>query len=187
MAGRPRDAARHDAILVAAQDLLAEVGYDRLTIEAVAARCGAGKNTIYRRWPDKPALVADAVADLHEINEDPDTGSVRDDLIAFAAEWHSADSRRDEVMAGMLTAMRHDAALRAAVTDAITTPRRAAFHGLVERAAERGEIASGRNVALIGSSLPAIVFHHVIVLNTPVDRDLVVSIIDDLILPALRG
>src|SRR5581483_3183891 len=62
--GRPRDAAADDAILHATVDMLAEVGFDRLTIEAIAARAQIGKPSIYRRWHSKAELVVDAVTAL---------------------------------------------------------------------------------------------------------------------------
>src|SRR5207244_13096978 len=58
--GRPRDETRNVAILEATLAVLGEVGYDRLTIDAVAARAKASKATVYRRWPGKAALVVDA-------------------------------------------------------------------------------------------------------------------------------
>jgi hypothetical protein len=60
--GRPRAADRTPAILEAAKALLGEVGYDRLRIQDVANRAGAGLATLYRRWPTKQALVADAIS-----------------------------------------------------------------------------------------------------------------------------
>lgn len=185
--GRPRDPARQDAILQATQDLLADVGYDRLSIESVAARCGTGKTTIYRRWPDKAALVADAVAAAatHLAQEPSDTGVLRDDMITFGAQWHSPDSRRDGIVAGLLTAMRHHPELRAAVGEAITQPGQRAFRLMVQRAVDRGDVPEGRPVDLIGAVLPAMVFHHITESNAPVDEDFISAVIDNIVLPAL--
>src|SRR3954468_25112873 len=83
--GRPRDPRRRQAILDAAVHLLAEVGYDRATVEAVAARAGVSKPTIYRRWPGgKAEIVADAIrAKRADGAVLPDTGSLRGDLLAM--------------------------------------------------------------------------------------------------------
>ena len=83
--GRPRDDAREQAILDAAIDLVAEIGYDAMSIEAVAARAKSSKATIYRRWPGKAELVAEAMRRRSEpVLEDlPDTGSLRGDLLAL--------------------------------------------------------------------------------------------------------
>ena len=61
--GRPRDETREAAILEATLAVLSDVGYDRLTIDAVATKAKASKATVYRRWPNKAALVVDALPD----------------------------------------------------------------------------------------------------------------------------
>ena len=72
-------------MLGATADLLAEVGYEELTFEAVARRAGVHKTTVYRRWPTKPDLVADAARERSvQLVEVPDTGSLRGDLTALA-------------------------------------------------------------------------------------------------------
>src|SRR6186713_2049587 len=85
--GRKRDHSRDPEILDAALAVLAETGYDGMTIDMVAARAKAGKATIYRRWPSKAELVIDAVACMKGNHFDPanlpDTGTLRGDLIAL--------------------------------------------------------------------------------------------------------
>ena len=75
--GRHLDSSRDPVLREAALGLLAEVGYDRLTMDAVAARARAGKTTIYRRWPGKAELVVDAMNSLKGVPEIPDSGSLR--------------------------------------------------------------------------------------------------------------
>src|SRR5690242_17158347 len=82
--GRSRDASRDDVLRRAALDLVTEIGYDRMTMDAVAARAGAGKATVYRRWSSKAELVGDALAHEHGDGEVPDTGSLRGDLAALS-------------------------------------------------------------------------------------------------------
>lgn len=79
--GRPRSADAHRAILAATLKLIAEVGYEKLTLGEVASVAGAGKATIYRRWPSKAPLVIEAFSQLPELAA-PDTGSVLEDLTA---------------------------------------------------------------------------------------------------------
>ena len=85
--GRKRDHTRDPEILDAALDVLAETGYDGMTIDMVAARAKAGKATLYRRWASKPELVLDAVACMKakdlELDALPDTGTLRGDLVAM--------------------------------------------------------------------------------------------------------
>src|SRR6187402_3084695 len=85
--GRKRDHTRDPAILDAALDVLAEAGYDGMTVDMVAARAKAGKATLYRRWPSKSELVLDALACMKRVETDPEklpnTGTLRGDLIAM--------------------------------------------------------------------------------------------------------
>src|ERR1700712_4178711 len=84
--GRRRDESKDDAILDATRELLAERGYDGMTMDAVADRAGAGKATVYRRWPSKVQLTVDAVVCAKgvpmAVDEIPDTGSLRGDLMS---------------------------------------------------------------------------------------------------------
>ena len=76
-AGRPRLVDADAAILAAARELLAERGWDGMTLGDVAARAGVAKTTLYRRWPGKAELVVDAMAELFDTLEPVDAGSVR--------------------------------------------------------------------------------------------------------------
>src|SRR5438132_12169584 len=82
--GRPRDPEVDRAVLAAAVDLLAEAGYARLTMDQVAARAGVGKASVYLRWQNKVALVAEAIQHRSAVvPEVPDTGSLREDMLRF--------------------------------------------------------------------------------------------------------
>src|SRR3990170_4095168 len=103
--GRKRDHTRDAYILEAALEVLAETGYDGMTIDMVAARARAGKATLYRRWPSKAELVIDAVAclkkdDYHPANL-PDTGTLRGDLVAMIKPHTIEDGERKlQIVAG---------------------------------------------------------------------------------------
>src|SRR6202451_3503036 len=102
--GRPLDATRDVALRDAALALLAEIGYDRLTIDSVAARAHASKATIYRRWPGKAELVVDALTSLKGAPLVPDTGTLRGDLEAIGQGSGSADNQFDaQLMMGLIT------------------------------------------------------------------------------------
>jgi AcrR family transcriptional regulator len=81
--GRPRSAQVHQAILEATLELLAEAGYQAMSIEQIATRAGVGKTTIYRRWPSKEVLVSDAIRSIQADMPVLDSGNLRDDLIAM--------------------------------------------------------------------------------------------------------
>lgn len=184
-AGRPRDALLHQQLIVATQEILLEVGYDRLTIEAVAARVGAGKTTVYRRWPNKAALVLDAVSALHRSQPPPATGALRPDLLALGHTFIGSDARRTAVIAGLSTAMAHDDHLRAAVLAALGAPRTLEFVAVIEAAAQRGEVRHGCDVPLVGRLFPALAFHQLAALGIPVDAALVERVVDHVLLPLL--
>jgi AcrR family transcriptional regulator len=182
--GRPRDSSRDRELIAATQDLLVEVGYDRLTIDAVASRVGAGKATVYRRWPNKTALVVDAVGALCSTQPLPATGTLRGDLLALAGEFVGSDRRRTEVIAGLLTAMTHDEQLRVAASEAIGRPRMTQFAEVIRAAIERGE-AQDCDVALMSVIFPGLAFHRVAALGAPMDIAFVEKIIDTVLLPLL--
>ena len=106
--GRKRDLTRDPEILDATLEVLAETGYDGMTIDMVAARAKAGKATVYRRWASKSELVIDAVACMKSADIDfdalPDTGTLRGDLIAMIKPHSIEDgAKKLQVMAGLVS------------------------------------------------------------------------------------
>lgn len=107
--GRPRSEATRLAILEAAASLTTELGYDHVTIDAIASRAGAGKQTIYRWWSAKSMVVADAVIEgflrLPALDL-PDTGDLSADLKAWTAASAAkmGDSRFLQVVRALVTA-----------------------------------------------------------------------------------
>jgi AcrR family transcriptional regulator len=183
--GRPLDAGIEAELLRATQDLLIEEGFERLTVDAVAKRCNASKATIYRRWPSKVALAVAATAALLPVPEMPDTGDIREDLVACTRGYVHEDGRI-AVLANLLAAARHNPALRIAARDAIGSPISGLFERVLTRAVSRGLIAKGIDIDVISEVFPAIAFHYVAALGLPIDERLAIRIIDSVLLPALR-
>lgn len=185
--GRKRDSSRDQDILNAALDVLAETGYDGMTIDMVAARAKAGKATVYRRWDSKPDLVLDAVACLKAVPLDtlPDTGTLRGDLVAMIKSPAIQDAdRKLRIMAGIVSMIARNPELAQAARAALVEPRAAANRILFQRAVERGEIPADsdiENLALIG---PALATYRTLMLQLPVDREFLIQNIDRVILPA---
>ena len=186
-AGRPRDATRDRELIEATQELLVEVGYDRLTIDAVAARIGAGKATVYRRWPNKTALVVAAIGALHHVEPPPGTGALRSDLLVLAYRFVGDDDRRTAVLAGLLTAMSRDEQLRATVHATIGRPSLVEFAAVITAAIERGEARTDCDVALMSRIFPGLAFHQVAGVGIALDRAFVEMIIDRVLLPLLTA
>ena len=186
--GRKRDHTRDPEILAAAIDVLAETGFDGMTIDMVAARAKAGKATLYRRWPSKADLVLDAVACMKaEIVPAvvPDTGTLRGDLIALIKP-HSIEegAKKLQVMAGLVSMLSQSPELAEAANAAIVEPRVALNRLLLQRAIDRGEISPDCDVDAIAMLMPAIAAFRTVVQRKPMDREFLVSLIDGVVLPA---
>ena len=182
--GRKRDSSRDDALCQAALELLADVGYDRLTIDAVAARAGAGKATCYRRWAGKAELVVDAIGRMKAALELPDTGTLRGDLVALTCHFHDpADAFRTAVQAGLVSGLVRDATLREVFAEQFIAPRKAVFRTVFERAIERGEIAPVPNYELLSDIVPSIAFHRLIMTGRTPDPAFIQTVLDQIVLP----
>ena len=185
--GRPLDSTRDDDLRQAALELVAEIGYDRLTIDAVAARVKASKATVYRRWTSKAELIADAFA-CHGIVgfEPPDTGELRSDLLALAERlWLDTEPvPRSAVMAGMLSAMLANPELRDAMRGMSTPPVMAT--AVIQRAVDRGDIPAPPDLDTILSVIPGMCMFRLLKTGISPDRQFFESVIDGVILPALR-
>ncbi|GAA1469315.1 TetR/AcrR family transcriptional regulator [Microbacterium thalassium] len=187
--GRKRDHTRDPEILEAALDVLAETGYDGMTIDMVAARAKAGKATLYRRWASKPDLVLDAVACMKASEIDfaspPDTGTLRGDLVALVGTPSVRDAERKlKVMAGIVSMIARSPELAEAARAALVEPRAEANRIAFRRAIARGEISPDCDVEHLAMVGPAMVAYRVLMLGQPVRRDFIIEIIDRIVLPA---
>jgi AcrR family transcriptional regulator len=183
--GRPLDQTRDDAIRMAALEVLAEDGYDRLTIDAVAARARAGKATVYRRWRSKAELVVDAVAcRAPAIGPPPDTGSLRGDLHAMVTRKLGAlEPGEADQMLGLVSALPRHPELQRAFRECFITPRHGMLGQILERAVARGEIPSARDLAVVADVLPALVLHRLFLTGRPPDEEFLRSVVDQVLVP----
>jgi AcrR family transcriptional regulator len=187
--GRPLDATRDDALRESALELLADIGYDRLTIDKIAAHAGAGKATIYRRWSGKADLIVDAlICQKGAIARAPDTGTLRGDLSALIDQSDLEEGGLDaKVMIGLVSALPHDAELRDVFRTHFIEPHTAELTVVFDRAVGRGEIRPVANMATIVSILPALVFHRLLISATVPDRAFFESIVEGVLLPLLEA
>ncbi|GIH14206.1 TetR/AcrR family transcriptional regulator [Rugosimonospora africana] len=177
---------RERAILQATYDLLAEVGYECVRMDEVAARARASKATLYRHWPRKAQLVVDAIRMCKGSGAAaPDTGSLRGDLIAWFSEMADAVTGEEgPLLAGVVMAMHNDPEL-AAEMRALHSSKSPIAQVMCDRAEARGELRPGYNVDLIEEIVPGLMFMHSFVLGEPVDARFVGHLVDDIILPLL--
>jgi AcrR family transcriptional regulator len=147
--GRPRNAQADESILDAVLDLLSEgLSVAAVSIEAVAARAGVGKATIYRRWANKDALLMDAVARMKGPLPEPAGVSVRDDLIMLAKANRSGRAKRyGKVTACLLPEFVRDEHL-AEMYQAVTEPRRDVTRAVLRRGIETGELRADLDIEL---------------------------------------
>jgi len=186
--GRKRDHSRDPEILDAALEVLAECGYDGMTVEMVAARAKAGKATLYRRWASKNELVIDAVACMKraDLEHLPDTGTLRGDLVGLIKPRTIEEAEKKlQIMAGLSSMLSKSPELAQAIEQAIIRPRAEANKTLLRRAIERGEISRDCDLETLALITPAMTAYRVLVLQKPVDRPFLLSIIDGVLLPAV--
>jgi AcrR family transcriptional regulator len=168
--------------------LVAEIGYDRLTIDAVAARAKAGKATVYRRWSSKAELIADAfVCDAFEALSAPDTGHLRTDLLALSEHmWmRSGPVPRASVMTGIMSAVLANPELRQAF-QAASHPPDSVVSAVIRRAVERGEIPEPGDLDVVGAVMPSMCLFHLVKTGAPPDAEFFETVVDRIILPALH-
>jgi AcrR family transcriptional regulator len=152
--GRPRDSGVDAAIRSAVIDLLGEAGYGHLTMEQVAARARVSKDSLYRRFPDKLALVTDALAHrARAVPDVPDTGSLPGDMRAFLRALLASRSTAQRALSGVSSEIAVNPELRAAWHQGIGGMLTRCVRQIVTRAAARGELAPDADVDLL-SQLP---------------------------------
>jgi AcrR family transcriptional regulator len=178
--GRKRDSSRDTAILSATLAVLADVGYERMTTDLVAAEAGVSKATMYRRWPSKAELVVDAVESLRSEPLDAvDTGSLTTDLVALLDKAANAPARRKfEVMMGLLSVLPHDADLAGAVQRQIVQPRTSAIREAIMREQARGGIAKDRDIDLLADVVMATITYRTIITHEPVDTTFLTALVE---------
>jgi AcrR family transcriptional regulator len=185
-----RAEAREQAILDAALELILEVGYDRLSMDALAERAHAGKATIYRHWSGKAEVVAEAmrcrVATKHAAP--PETGSLRGDLLGMVGEMVKSMTQEDgALVAGVLWAMRTDPVLAGLVRAQIVEQKQEVARVTIQRAIERGELAPTADPQIVAEVLPAMVFMRLLVTGEPLDEKFFIHVIDSILIPSLKG
>lgn len=186
---RPRVAGgREEQILAATLDLLVEVGYDRLTMDAIAAQAKASKATLYRRWETKANLVIEAVTRSKHagVGAVPDTGTLRGDLIGFFCGPQGAVSGASSQLFGaVMSAVMTDEEFARLFRERFIGPKVAASAEIYRRAAERGELRDDVDFEVVTPALPAIVLHRALILGRPIDDSVVARVVDHVILPAV--
>ncbi|MFH0521617.1 TetR/AcrR family transcriptional regulator [Streptomyces sp. M41] len=179
-----REAELYEAVL----DLLREVGYDALTMDAVAARTRSSKATLYRQWGGKPELVAKAIRHNKPGNiADVDTGSLRGDLHALTAlEDDCAMQQNAALMRGLFMAVHGNPDLLQAFRELLVEPEMEEFNRFVRRAVERGEVRPDcPALDYVVHMLVGAFATRTLIDDQPPTQAFLMSYIDAVVLPAL--
>jgi AcrR family transcriptional regulator len=187
--GRPPDPERETAILDAALDVLAEVGYDRLTVSAVHQRARASAKTVYRRWSGKEELMTAALQRaVARAAVDPgdlvDTGSLRGDLVANLRRPGAPALTR-----GLLAAAAVHGELGAAALELLRAQEARLTKVILARAVERGEVDVGVDAMLVADVARGMTMQHQLLEPEPDGEpdDFVELLVDRVLLPVVRG
>jgi AcrR family transcriptional regulator len=175
--------ARH-AILVAARRLLRSRGYARTTMEAVAAKAGVSKVTVYRRWPTKGALALEVLLELQDFGPALATGTTRGDLIAIVRTLNAgiAHPTATAIIPGLATDLARDPTLAKAFRDRFVAPRRHSVAGAIERAVERGDLPTDADEDLLIDLLIGPFYYRIFITGHRVEPDLAEMLVDFVLL-----
>ncbi|MEW1721476.1 TetR/AcrR family transcriptional regulator [Streptomyces sp. NPDC093109] len=179
-----REAELYGAVL----DLLREVGYDALTMDAVAARTHSSKATLYRQWGSKAELVVRAMRSNKPLQSDRiDTGSLRGDFLAMVSHTDDCQVEKDTaLMRGLFHAVHDNPDLHQALRELLIEPEINGLHVLLQRAVDRGEIpADSPALKYVTHMLVGAFVARQLIEDLPPDQAFLGTYIDAVVFPAL--
>lgn len=187
-ATRRRGSVLREAIFAAALDRLRADGYAGLTMEGIAAAAGTGKAALYRRWPNKEALITEALeATLPSLTDVAPQDSVREDLLALLGCFRDALVAASGAAFQVLKAEPGQAnVVHAIVRRRIFEPYRQRAIEALGRRIERGEVRPVADAPLIANVGPAMLIHYSVTQSPEIPEEYVVAVVDDVLLPLLR-
>jgi AcrR family transcriptional regulator len=190
--GRKRDLNRDQDFLEATLNILAEVGFDSMTMDLVAARVKAGKATLYRRWQSKELLVRDALISMSrnsiEVDQLPDTGNVRDDLLSVVKP-HSMEysERKLKILAGLGSfTTQHQKSYDDALAG-IFGPWIEVNTALMKRAVRRKELPKGADIAAACEVIVSMTAFRTSIQRKSFDRTSYETLLDNILIPGLKA
>ncbi|MCV7298940.1 TetR/AcrR family transcriptional regulator [Mycobacterium barrassiae] len=173
------------AIRTAVLDLLAEHGPAGVTMEAVAAAAQTSKPVLYRRWPDRAALLRDTLLRIattaipHE-----DTGSYRTDMLAILRGWAALfTGPQADVLRAAVAAAAHDPELMATFQQDVIGWRKREMAALLARGIERGDVRSDVPVEIARELGQSVLWHRLLITGDPITDELVVQLVDEVLVP----
>ena len=177
---------REAELLAVTLELLQEHGYDRLTLDAVATTAHASKATLYRRWPTKAQLVMAAfVEGTRQVAVDPDTGTLRGDLLRLGEQIWAHVSTHASTIRAVLVEVSRSAQLDAMMQEQFLDQRKALMSHVFARAVDRGEIEASAITEDLWDVLPGyLIYRSVLTGRAPSSRT-VQDVVDNVLIPSL--
>jgi AcrR family transcriptional regulator len=177
---------RETELLEVTLQLLQEHGYDRLTLDAVAARARASKATVYRRWPSKAELVLAAfIEGCRQVAVHPDTGTLRGDLLQLGRVISQQSHEQAGIIRAVLVEISRHPALHDAMQSEFLDQRKALLQEVLRDAALRGEIDAAAISDELWDLLPGYLIFRSIMQNRPPTEQTVEALVDEVIIPSL--
>ncbi|MEO3749153.1 TetR/AcrR family transcriptional regulator [Streptomyces sp. B6B3] len=174
-------------LLTTALEVLREVGYEALTMDAVAARGHCSKATLYRQWQNKQRLVAAALHATRPVDASViDTGTLRGDLVLFVSSFGAQAAKDTPIVAGLAHASLVDDDLAQVLRESLIGPEHGYLTALVQRAVDRGELAAlPAATPFVPQVLVAALISRPLLEGDFADVDYLVRLVDSVVLPAL--
>ena len=177
---------REAELLAVTLELLQEHGYDRLTLDAVATTARASKATIYRRWPTKAELVLAAfVEGTRQVAVDPDTGTLRGDLLKLGESICAHVSTHASTIRAVLVEVSRSAELDAMMQEQFLDQRRALMSHVLNQAVDRGEIEASAITDDLWDVLPGYLIYRSVLTGRAPSRRTIQDLVDNLLIPGL--
>jgi AcrR family transcriptional regulator len=169
--GRRRSDQAHQAILQATLEVLSQVGYRAMTIEAIATRAGVGKKTIYRWWPSKAAVALEALtASTEEQVPFPDTGSLAGDLTTyFEQSFAGLRGKAGTALSGLAAEAQLDPEFAREFQRVFIVPRKQGLVALLQRGVQRGELAPDTNLDVLADLIYGAKWYRFLLYPAPLD------------------
>lgn len=184
--GRKRSEESKRAILAAALGLTAEVGYGRLTVDAIAARAGTGKQTIYRWWPSKDDVLLEALADRAAMDVTvPDHGSYQADLLAFliASFALSRQPQVPDILCALMARAQIDEEFGRRFRASFLQRRRDALAVILDRARARGDLPTEPAPGSVADIVFGVIWYRLLATREPFDDRLAEEVASALTAP----
>jgi AcrR family transcriptional regulator len=177
---------RETELLAVTLQLLQEHGYDRLTVDAVAAKARASKATVYRRWPSKAELVLAAfIEGIRQVAVPPETGTLRGDLLRMGELICQQGKQHAGTIRAVLVEVSRSPALNEVMQHEFIEQRKALMNHILQQAVDRGEIDRAAVNDELWDLLPNYLIFRSVFPGQPPTRQTVQALVDEVVIPSL--